>query len=56
MSLRVVAACLLISASVFGQDKPAGDNGRTNYLPGTIVVANKKSLDTVITWAYSLGG
>ncbi len=47
MSLRVVAACLLISASVFGQDKPAGDNGRTNYLPGTIVVANKKSLDTV---------
>ena len=47
MSLRVVAACLFISMSVFGQDKSAGDNSRTNYLPGTVVVANSKSLDTV---------
>ena len=47
MSLRVVAACLFISMSVFGQDKSAGDNSRTNYLPGTVVVANSKSLDIV---------
>ena len=47
MSFKVVAACLLISASVFGQDKPAGDSGRTNYLPGNPIVANKKSLEIV---------
>lgn len=45
MSIRMVLACLFFVGSILSQDKPV-DTG-SNYLPGSIVVRNTKSLDTV---------
>lgn len=41
----MVVACFFIAGSLFSQDKPV--DSASNYLPGSIVVRNTKSLETV---------
>jgi hypothetical protein len=50
MSLKILSVTLLmaLSTAIVAQEKSSGDDGfRTDYQPGKVIVANKKSLDTI---------